>query len=258
MNLVKHDLRASYRDLFPLYIGLLCFAILAAFTIRNDNWLSIITVLPFFGLFIATIVILVITVIKLFTSRLYSKEGYLTFTLPVSTLDIFISKIITAFIWIILTTFVYLLASVIFGGILSLLNWNSIKEMIGQYTIYWNRINWSLFISGFLKMMALALPQLLVSIAYGCSIILVAVVVVNTSYVSKYKLAIGILIWLGISIILSIPRGYFENEWIINYSNYSVTIQWKDYFITLIYNLLAVIGLISGAVWLNDHKLELE
>ncbi len=58
MKLVKHDIKSSYRELLPLYMGLLLFALISSLSISEKNqWLGIITVIPFFALIIATSVI---------------------------------------------------------------------------------------------------------------------------------------------------------------------------------------------------------
>jgi hypothetical protein len=259
IKLIKHDIKSSYRDLFPLYAGLLLFALIAAISVNPEReWLSVITVLPFFALFIATSVILTLTIIKLFTNRLYSKEGYLTFTLPVSTLETFLSKIITATLWILLTLFVYFLATSLFAGLWTYLNWSLIEVEFVRFEVYWNQIPWNTIIPAALRVISISLPHMFVNILFGCSLILITVVFVNTSYITNNKLLIGIIVYLVLSFIFNNININFMSDWLIYKDNLVFEVNWLMYALDLIYFGLISIGFIAGSIWLNDHKLELE
>jgi len=259
ISLIKNDLKSSYRELFPLYLGLIIFAILSSLSINYQIGLfSMVTVMPFVGLFIGTIVILIITIVKLFTTRLYSNEGYLTFTLPVSTLDIFLAKIITVIIWVVVTILVYMLAVGIFGGILTLMNWSDIQVAMNQYRHYWQSISWSSFSMEALRAIAISLPQFIASIAYASALFLLVVVFANTSFIAKHKLAVAVVLYLVVSFILGLPKTYVFGDWLTATGNYNFSIDWIKYSLSLIYDLLITVGLLAGSVWLNDHKLELE
>lgn len=258
IKLIKHDLKSSYRDLFPLYAGLLLFALIAAISVNpNRQWLSVVTVLPFVALFIATSVILSLTIIKLFTSRLYSREGYLTFTLPVSTLDTFLSKIITATLWIFLTLFVYALASSLFALIWTYVNWGLIEPEFVRFEAYWNMIDWSTLIPEALRLISLSLPHMLINLFFGSTLMLVTVVFVNTSYVTSKKLLIGIIVYLVLSFIFNNINVNLMSDWLIYNNNYGFDINWTLYILDLIYFGVISVGLLAGSIWLNDHKLEL-
>lgn len=259
MKLVKHDIKSSYRELLPLYMGLLLFALISSLSISDKNqWLGIITVIPFFALIIATSVILTLTTIKLFSNRLYSKEGYLTHTLPVSTLETFLSKIVTAIIWILLTSLVLLLAILIFGGILSLRYWALTPSFPIEFRAFISRIDLGTLIPEILKFLVISFPQIIINIIYTCSVILIAVVIANTSYVSKNKLAVGIIVYLVINFIFSNLNNNFISDWLWFEQNNGFDLNWTNYIIDFIYNAVVSTGLIYCSIWLNDHKLELE
>lgn len=259
IKLIKNDIKSSYRELFPLYAGLCLFAVIAAVSVNPDReWLSVVTVLPFFALFIATSVILTLTIIKLFTNRLYSKEGYLTFTLPVSTFETFMSKIVTAGIWVLLTLFVYLIATSLFAGLWTLLNWDLIKVEFVRFEYIWNQIPWNVIIPEAIRLLIVTFPQTLVNILYACSLILITVVFVNTSYVSNKKLLIGIIVYLVLNFIFNNINTNVLADWLLYNDNYGFEINWLMYGLDLLYFGLISVGLIAGSIWLNDHKLELE
>lgn len=259
IKLIKHDIKSSYRDLFPLYMGLLLFAVIAAVSVNPEReWLSSIIILPFFALFIATTVILTLTVIKLFTNRLFSKEGYLTFTLPVTTLETFLSKIITAILWTLLTFLVYVLATSLFAGIWVAINWNNVQYVLNEYRSFWESIPWNTIIPEALRIISISLPQIIVSIVYSSALMLITVVFVNTSYVTSKKLAIGIIVYLVLNFIFNNLYTNLFTDWFTYKGNYDFEINWLMYFVDFLYFGLISVGLISLAVWLNDHKLELE
>lgn len=259
IKLIKNDIISSYRELFPLYLGLLLFALIAAISVNPEReWLSVVTVLPFFALFIATSVILTLTIIKLFTNRLYSNEGYLTFTLPVTTLETFMSKIITASIWILLTILVYILATSLFVGLWTLINWNLIESEFVRFAYIWNSIPWNTIIPEAIRLFSISLPQTLIGIVYGCSLILITVVFVNSSYVSNKKLLIGIIVYLVLNFIFNNINSNLMTDWLFYTELKTFEINWLMYVLDLVYFGLISVGLIAGSVWLNDHKLELE
>lgn len=260
IKLIKHDIKSSYRELFPLYMGLLLFSVIAALSVNPEReWLSFVTILPFFALFIATTVILTLTVIKLFTNRLYSKEGYLTFTLPVTTLQTFMSKLITALIWTLLTFFVYLLATALFTGIWVAVNWTNVQYAINvYYKNFLETLPWSKIIPEVIRLFSLSFPQIIISIIYSGALMLITVVFVNTSYVSSKKLVVGIIVYLILNFIFNNISNNLIPDWILVNENIGYNINWTYYILSIVYNLLISIGLISLSVWLNDHKLELE
>ncbi len=259
IKLIKNDMKSSYRELFPLFMGLLLFSIIAAVSVNQEReWLSIVTVLPFFALFIATAVILTLTIIKLFANRLYSREGYLTLTLPVSTFKTFLSKILTAMIWILLTSLVVMLALTLFVGIVSIINWSEIRNLSIQYKEIWSQINFEIIIPQILRFIGITFPQVIINIIYVCSLILFSVVITNTSFVSKNKLAVGIIVYLILNFIFNNVNTNLFNDWIIFTGNTSFEIIWSVYLLDFLYFGIISAGLISGAIWLNDHKLELE
>lgn len=259
IKLIKHDIKSSYRDLFPLYLGLLLFAVIAGVSAKpNSEWISIVTILPFFALFVATTVILSLTIIKLFTKRLYSNEGYLTFTLPVTTLQTFMSKIITASLWTLLTLIVYALASSLFAGIWLSLNWNFLQIEIKEFEHLISSIPWKTIIPDILYLSSISFPQAIVSFIYSSSLILTSVVFVNTSYVHNKKLAIGIVVYLILNFVFNNLLSNLTTDWLLFNENIGYQINWSMYVINFIYFTSVSVGLISLSIWLNDHKLELE
>lgn len=258
IKLIKHDLKSTYRDLGAIYIGLVVSALLVAL---SSN-ITTVQLFPFviiimFALLVATGVILTITTLKLFTHRLYSSEGYLTLTLPVSTFETFLSKIITAILWSFATMAVIAFSLLISIGLVSWMHYDAIQEILVRYDV-WTRVNLPIILNFIGQLAALSFPQVLVNMVYGYTLILFAVVVANTSYVSNHKLVVGILTYVVLNFIFTNLNANVLSDWLVQIEGFNYSINWLMYGLDFIYFLIISVGLFFGALWLNDHKLELQ
>ena len=130
-KLIKHDFHSLSRVLLPTQLAVLAATILATlgfvFNYRvgysnfNENgflqllklitgFLSVVMVLAI----IASAVLVAFIIFQRFYKNLMCSEGYLTFTLPVSTSEILWSKLITAMIWTIISSVVIFISINIF------------------------------------------------------------------------------------------------------------------------------------------------
>ena len=129
-KLIKHDFKALSRILIPTSIAIIGATILATLGIRftatsyasyEDNFivglmktatiaLSVILIIAIFAAFF----FIAFVVFQRFYKNFMTSEGYLTFTLPVSTSNLLWSKVITAYIWLFISAIVGLLSLFIF------------------------------------------------------------------------------------------------------------------------------------------------
>ena len=110
-KLIKYEIKAFGRIMLPLY-GI-AFAVTLLFSVmirlsmsgfaKNliDKFAVIASVL-FIAVVIAVMVVMVIMIIQRFYRNLLGTEGYLMFTLPVTTLQNILSKLLTAILWILI------------------------------------------------------------------------------------------------------------------------------------------------------------
>ena len=125
-KLIKYDLKSMLKTMFPLWIALLAVSVL--FGIRlfftgpdsdsifmsGENSVSIMLLtLLLFGVFVAVFVLNIILVIQRFWNGLLKDEGYLMFTLPVSTRSLIISKALSAVIIYIISALVAALSFIL-------------------------------------------------------------------------------------------------------------------------------------------------
>ncbi len=130
-KLIKHDFKSLSRILVPTELAVLGATILAtlgfAFNFMSDSTWNMqgtvmqilraltmfVSVLLVIGIVAASILVAFI-IFQRFYKNLMSSEGYLTFTLPVTTAEILWSKLITGFLWTLINVVVVFLCVNIF------------------------------------------------------------------------------------------------------------------------------------------------
>ncbi len=199
IKLIKHDLIATRGEFFGIYLGFLLLSIVAPFLILNGpEWMQVLSVFSVFGVLIAIIIVTLLAVIRLFQKRLYSNEGYLTWTLPVSVKLNLLSKVIVGVIWNVTSFLVVWLGAIIAGTIF--------LTQLGAWNQVLDTANILLVKSGFLgKIFNLSLtflPQSFVTVVYSVVFLLFVITLINTSWIKKGRNAIGIVIYFGLSLVI--------------------------------------------------------
>ncbi|MDR1773862.1 MAG: hypothetical protein LBR30_03180 [Clostridioides sp.] len=106
-KLIKYEIKSVLRIFLPLYIPI----ILLSVTLFIDNaFVSSISTLLYMVLFVALSVTTFIVIVQRFNKQLLGDEGYLMFTLPVSSKQIILSKLIVAVLFEILSSLVVVLS----------------------------------------------------------------------------------------------------------------------------------------------------
>ncbi len=267
IKLIKHDILSTYRHILPVYFAGLIVAILGGLStfFNNDRVIPFILLQMVFvgiGLVFASIVIWQ----QLFYKRLFTAEAYLTRTFPVSTQELFLSKMITTMFWTLTTIVVAILGFLTFALIVSF-STNAIP-LIELFTEY--RVQIMEFVTELSKMAILAFPHFLVSSAYSISMVLFAIVFANSSFVpSKLKVVVGIVLFIGINFVVSnISNNIQTFTWMSTMMNtntisstqmfnFNYQINWLNYILSFSYDGILAAALFFGSVWLNDHKLEI-
>ena len=106
-KLLKQDFRATARLILPVYaavpvLGLFTGLITRLCENQSNIWISILGSLVSFVFSLALIAAVVTTVVLMilrFYRNLMTDEGYLMFTLPVSTTELICSKLIVSVVW---------------------------------------------------------------------------------------------------------------------------------------------------------------
>ena len=102
-KLIKYDLKALAKILAPLWGVLLVMGLIFGISIRSNldgigNTMIVFSLVVIIAVIVAIFVMNVIIVIQRFWNGLLQEEGYLMFTLPVTTRSLILSKVISALI----------------------------------------------------------------------------------------------------------------------------------------------------------------
>lgn len=120
-KLIKYDIRSTWRDFTGIFLAILLGVILVPMAMKNfSNELVQLTAgLVAFAIVIAVIAITIINLFKIYNTNVFSKEGYLTMTLPVKASQILTSKLLVSSMWITLTGIVSIIGMIIFTLIIT-------------------------------------------------------------------------------------------------------------------------------------------
>lgn len=113
-KLIKNEFKATVRNFVPIYLLMIVVSIFmkilmeiesnAGGALADSNIIAILSMLSITTFVIAIIAVIlgtVVIIIKRFYDNMLKDEGYLTFTLPVSTGQHIVSKAFTSYVWII-------------------------------------------------------------------------------------------------------------------------------------------------------------
>lgn len=136
-KLLKYEFKATGRLLIPLYAAILIVSLVGGFGLDQlvmTELASVIFLMVYTGLFIALFVMTLILIIQRFNNNLLKDEGYLMFTLPVSTHSLLWSKMISSLVWCAVGTVVGLASVVILTAVsLETTSWDAIMEFIEKF-----------------------------------------------------------------------------------------------------------------------------
>lgn len=121
-KVLKYDLKSMGKSLFPLYAGLIVLALVlkvisfiadsvSAFGFIYNIMFVFFMVLVIGGLFYTFLV-----AIMRYYKNLYSDEGYLTHTLPVGANSLLFSKVVSSFVYIVLSVIISFISIIIVVG----------------------------------------------------------------------------------------------------------------------------------------------
>ncbi|MCM1514692.1 MAG: hypothetical protein NC090_06850 [Anaeroplasma bactoclasticum] len=119
LRILKHDFKSTYKEFVAMFVGLIVLSMLMGIVmlidVRNTFSIMIMTTLFvfYYFAFIAIGIMWIICVIQSFNKKFFTKEGYLTFTTPISIDSLIISKLIVNFIWFLLTVVAYIISFLI-------------------------------------------------------------------------------------------------------------------------------------------------
>ncbi len=248
LKLLKFELIHSYRSFALVFaIFLMGCAALPLLPVDIFAIASVLLVFATLGISIAVFV----TIVRNYNSSMFKKPGYLTLTLPVSSHQIVISKIISALIWFTITGIVLTIGLFIMLIVLGLksgvdfdlpLIFNAIMKEFKYLNL-----------NDYLELLKLVIRGMIVSITSVAGVYAL-VTIVQTKYTRKHKVAIAFVIYFIYSFIVSL---LLQNVLGIN----TDIIAYNE---DILFNITTLINLIQFAlyyfvtIYVLDYKLELE
>ena len=265
-KLLKYELKATSRVFIPLYIAILVVSIVNGLSLNleilNIQGLATIVLMC---LFISLFVITIVVTIQRFNKNLLKDEGYLMFTLPVSSKYLVLSKYLTSLIWTFLSFIVAFLSFTIIFTIATYGDFNY-SYFINEFNLLFsNMLNLNI-LGQFLKII------LLMIISYTIFIfnVYLALSVGQLPIFNRFRNVSSFIGFLVINLLISYAQNIvslFVNDASvnieaidnINYAINSVTsIVSKGLNIAIVINLIIILVLFFATTYILDKKLNLE
>ena len=265
-KLLKYELKATSRVFIPLYIAILVVSIVNGLSLNleilNIQGLATIVLMC---LFISLFVITIVVTIQRFNKNLLKDEGYLMFTLPVSSKHLVLSKYLTSLIWTFLSFVVAFLSfTIIF--MIPTYKYFDFSYFINEFNLLFsNMLNLNI-LGQFLKII------LLMIISYTIFIfnVYLALSVGQLPIFNRFRNVSSFIWFLVINLLISYAQNIvslFVNDASvnieaidnINYAISSVTsIVSKGLNIAIVINLIIILVLFFATTYILDKKLNLE
>ena len=265
-KLLKYELKATSRVFIPLYIAILVVSIVNGLSLNleilNIQGLATIVLMC---LFISLFVITIVVTIQRFNKNLLKDEGYLMFTLPVSSKYLVLSKYLTSLIWTFLSFVVAFLSfTIIF--MIPTYKYFDFSYFINEFNLLFsNMLNLNI-LGQFLKII------LLMIISYTIFIfnVYLALSVGQLPIFNRFRNVSSFIGFLVINLIISYAQNIvslFVNDASvnieaidnINYAINSVTsIVSKGLNIAIVINIIIILVLFFATTYILDKKLNLE
>ena len=259
-KLMKYEMKASWRNFIPLYLGTLMIAVISSFSLGRGLRLLeeassltgivfSISLLVIFAACVAIIVLTGMTIVQRFGISLLGKEGYLVFTLPVTETQLLWSKLLAACIWSISSVFVMGVAGMLIGGVLISHGVYSgeLSGLFRQVDGVWLLLN---AFDGVISLISLILG------------IYLALMIGQTEQFSKWRVIASLIVFFIIQFVFgTIDSGL---SWVMGYTDpdvYAYVTNISAYYgrvgYNCIFNLAQAAICFIATVWLMRKKLNL-
>lgn len=251
-KLCKMEFKQSWRPFALLYALLLISGVFSGMNGTNAGTLNGIMMLIYMSSIIAVMILVMVNIIRSYYQTMFGRTSYLTHTLPVTSTQLLISKIISGLLWSFVSVFVIFITVLILGLLIT--RDTGILDNIGY------NFDFSIDLEGFVLLLSM-----LIDYVNGILLIFFVITCVHSSFIRKYRVACAIGLYALINIILSltldeiVSNGYYAgignsfNIFIGN--NLSFTNQT---YISIAINLIFCCIYFFATKYFLDHKLEVE
>jgi hypothetical protein len=258
-QLLKHEFKATRRIIPWIYLVTVFMIATGLLANRlNIQWLTSLLVVLIAISGLACVLMTYVLIIYRYYKHLYNSEGYLTHTLPVRSGQILGSKVLAAFIWLLLSYLLLLGVMLTLFLVVSGQNGRSIS--LGDV---WRMAPGAIGLTGasFNGLIMAAAAYICLSIFYLLAQIYFAISLGSTSRFHSLGVAAPVLIWLGIYLVsqlglflfmILVPLGLTVENQTLQFVPRSmlVTLLHPDVFVfglgSILFIILATVGLFFG------------
>lgn len=268
-KLIKYDIRSTWREFTGVYLSILLGVLILPPLFNNFHDPIVNTIAGFTatGIIIATVVVMIITLFKIFNTNVFSREGYLTMTLPVTSAQVVASKLLVSTMWIVLTGIVSVIGLCIFVLNMNCLPLAEVSAAVQKFMTMFDTRGVFAIILMVIAMIASTVKEIS-KLFLACSI-------AHLKQIGKFRVPVGILSYFVLSwaetlivqaagLVLSFIPGMDEYARQLGLMNDPSSIQ---QFIGLFSGVMGVgilYALVLTAVyafctiWLLNHRLDLD
>lgn len=251
LKLCKHELKCSYRNFLFLYAVLLIAALF--FNPNGNNMLTTFVMILYSVILMVIFVMCIVVIIRNYNNSMFSRNAYLTHTLPVTTTELLLTKILSAALWSVVSIFVVFLSSILMVLRMSGFDFSIIGTGFSNF-----------FNSPYLMDMFMFLLYGLFSIINTVTLIYLVMNITHTTHIQRFRPAIAFILYILIDWILTFVLGKFLNVFHISYNagiliSGTSAISGINYmFIMLIISVLLTTLYFFASKYILDKKLEIE
>lgn len=268
-KLIKYDIRSTWRDFAGVYLSILLGVLITPqlFNHFNNEIVNLIAGFIAAGIVIATIVVMIGMLFRIFNTNVFSKEGYLTMTLPVTSKQIVASKLLVSTMWIVLTGIVSAIGLCIF-----VLNFNAAP--LAEVAAIFQKIL-SMFDSNGVLAIALMILAMIISAVKEIAKLFLSCSIAHLKQLNRFRVPVGILSyfvfsWMealivqAISLIASFLPFADEIKRQLEMMNDPSSIsQFIGLFsgvmsVGILYAMVLTAVYAMGTVWILNHRLDLD
>jgi hypothetical protein len=213
LKLLKHDIKNSWLEItITGIIALIASAVMAIAMVSGTSFLNTLGVTLWVGAIFALVIMLFKNIIKNFHTSMFTGQGYLTLTTPVSIDKIILSKILVNLLWVFVAIVVIIISVVIVVA-------SALGVVGGSMSIFGGIFEAASLDPGVTVMVVF---DMFAGILYFILSVFLVSAIVNTGTIKKHKGLFGFLIWFGLYILNAIITGIFTE--IVGFS------EWWQYF----------------------------
>ena len=254
LKLWKYEIKCSYRNYLFTYAVLLLAALM--FNQSNEVLMALISIL-FTVMIFATVIMTFVMVIRSYQNSMFSRAGYLTQTLPVSSKKILLVKILNSSLWFILSYMVIMAAVLMLVWRTGEINFGEIFQALGYAISEMTFDGW---------MMILAM---LISVIETVTMIYMIMNLTHTNYIRSHRGIIAVVLFFGINLLISfinglvfpnssLDMGFAFSMGMADTSNAALSAVDTAFYISMIEGVILTGVYFFAAAYLLDHKLEIE